>query len=222
MNYERFELANGLRVLLAPVGGVHSVSVALMIGTGSRSELETEAGIAHLIEHLLFKGTAKRPSPWAVSETIERVGGVINAATDKEATVYWTKTASEHLALSIDLLADMVQNSKLSPGEISKEKAVIVEEIGMTMDEPQGWVHALVDEAIWPGHPLGREVAGTRQSVPQLSRAGIRDFMSTFYGPTNAVLVVAGAAERTEVQLLADQYFGAWSPVDTRPFLSAP
>ncbi|HZT97687.1 MAG TPA: pitrilysin family protein [Chloroflexota bacterium] len=222
MNYEQFELSNGLRLLVAPMDGVRSVTTALMLAVGSRAEDDSEAGVAHLIEHLVFKGTPRRPTPWAISESIERVGGVINASTDKEATVYWTKTAGEHLPLAIDVLADMLLHSKLSSVEIAKEKAVIVEEIGMSMDEPQGWVHALIDEAMWPDHPLGRDVAGTRSSVQAISRSGIRRFMARHYSPGNALLVVAGHADPQQVRGYAEEGFSGWAAGPRSGYLPVP
>lgn len=222
MNYERFELPNGMRVIVAPMPVMRSVSTAVWLGVGSRHEAAVDAGSAHLIEHLMFKGTVRRPTSRAISETLEGVGGIINAATDKETTVYWTKTASEHVGLSIDLLADMLLNSKLTPGNVRKEQAIIIEELGMSMDDPQDWVHALLDEAMWPGHELGRDVAGTRESVLGLRRKTIHRFMSKHYGPNNAVLVVAGGVDAGHIRRLAAEHFGDWRPVSPGTFQPAP
>jgi predicted Zn-dependent peptidase len=222
MDYERYELPNGLRVLAAPMPAMRSVSCAVLISAGSRYESDRDAGSAHMVEHLLFKGTVRRPSSRAVSETIERIGGVMNAATDKEATVFWTKTAAEHLELSIDLLADMLQHSRVTPGDVAKERAVIVDELGMSMDDPQDWVHNLVDEAMWPDHPIGRDVAGTRESVLGLKRDRLRKFLSSFYGANNAILVVAGGVSAQHVRELAERHFGEWAPSSPPGFLRAP
>ena len=219
MNYERFELSNGLRVIAAPMPTMRSATAAVFLGTGSRSESAGEAGVAHLIEHMLFKGTTRRPTSQAISETLERVGGIINASTDKESTVYWTKVASEHLELAIDLMSDMLQHSRLTPKEIDKERTVIVEELGMTMDDPQDWVHGLIDEVLWPGHPLGRDVGGTKESVRALTRKQVRQFLGRHYGSTNAVLVVAGGVETGDVHRLAESYFGKWMPVTPEAFV---
>lgn len=219
MNYERFELPNGLRVLAAPMPSMRSATCAVFLNVGSRAESDGEAGIAHLIEHLLFKGTRRRPSSRLISETLERVGGILNASTDKEATVFWTKTASQHVELSIDLLADMLQNSRITSHDLKKEQTVIVEELGMSMDDPQDWIHTLTDQIMWPGHPLGREVAGTKDSVRGLSRGQVRRFMSSFYGPNNAVLTVAGGIDPQKIHDMALAHFGDWLPVQPAPFL---
>jgi predicted Zn-dependent peptidase len=222
MNYERFELSNGLRVIAAPMPAMRSATAAVFVGSGSRAESDKEAGVAHLIEHMLFKGTIRRPNSQAISETLERVGGMINASTDKEATVYWTKVASEHLELAIDLLSDMLQHSRLARKEIEKERTVIVEELGMSMDDPQDWVHGLIDELMWPGHPLGRDVGGTKESVRGLTRKQVRQFLTSHYGSTNALLVVAGGLKVDEVRVLAESYFGGWTPVEPDPLQPAP
>lgn len=222
MEYERFVLPNGLRVLCAPMPTMRSVSSAVFIGVGSRFESDSLAGAAHLVEHLMFKGTRRRPTSRQISETIERIGGVINAATDKEATVYWTKTAAQHLPISIDLLADMLQFSRLTPRDVARERTVIVEELGMSMDDPQDWVHNLVDEAMWPGHPVGRDVAGTRESVLGLRRPGLRRFLGSYYGSTNAILVVAGGVQPREVRELAAKHFSEWKRSEPRSFLPRP
>jgi len=222
MDYERFELPNGLRVLAAPMEHVRSVSTALLIGVGSRYEPDAEAGSAHLIEHLMFKGTRKRPSSRLVSEPIERIGGVMNASTDKEATVYWTKTAAEHLPLSIELLSDMVLDSRLTPSDIAKEKSVIAEELAMSRDDPQDWVHNLIDQSMWPNHPIGRDVGGTRESVLALRRDGIRRFIARHYTPANSVLVVAGGVTVEHVRSLAMNHFGSWIDVAETDYVPAP
>jgi predicted Zn-dependent peptidase len=219
MCYERFELANGLRVVAAPMSTTRSVTIAIFLGVGSRFERDEEAGIAHFIEHMLFKGTERRPTPRMIAETIESVGGVLNASTDKEVTVYWAKTATEHFELGLDLLTDMLLHSRLLPREIAKEKAVIVEELSMTHDDPQEWVHTLIDEVLWPQHPLGRDVAGTQQSVMALQRSHLRRFMANYYGANNAVLAVAGGVEPNHVLQAAHKYLSAWQATPLNPTL---
>ena len=168
----------------------------------------------------MFKGTTARPSSRAISEPIERIGGILNASTDKETTAYWTKMASQHLPISIDLLADMLQHSRVTPTEVAKEQAVIVEEGSPTsIDDPQEWVHNLVDEALWPGHPVGRDVGGTRESVLGLKRSGRGVFQAGYYGANNALLVVAGGLDAKQVLRLAEDHFGDWNTVDPRPFI---
>src|SRR5581483_11964717 len=129
--FERHVLPNGLRVLVAPMLHTRSATVALFYGMGSRYERAEEQGIAHLVEHMLFKGSERYPTAQRISETIEGVGGILNAATDKELTVYWAKVASRHTDLAFDLLTDMVQRPLFEPEELEKEKKVVLEELGL-------------------------------------------------------------------------------------------
>src|SRR5947209_6277226 len=139
MDCSRLVLPNGLRVVVVPMPGVRSVTVSIFVGLGSRYEDDDDAGAAHLIEHMLFKGTARRPKAVIISDTIDGLGGTLNASTDKEVTVLWAKVAQEHLSIALDLLSDMVCNSCMSPSELRGEKRVIVEELKMVADDPQDW-----------------------------------------------------------------------------------
>ncbi|GAC1322072.1 MAG: pitrilysin family protein [Chloroflexota bacterium] len=210
-------LANGLRITCVPMPGIHSVAMMLFVGLGSRFEPEQHSGAAHLIEHMLFKGTVRRPSSAHISQTLDAVGGILNASTDKELTTVWAKVAREHTGLGIDLIADMVRSSRLTPADVRKEKQVVVEELRMLVDDPQDRVHVLVEEALWPGQPVGREIAGTPDTVASLSRKDLRHYMSNFYGSTNAVLSVAGAVELEEIVELGNHHFGDWAPVQPPP-----
>jgi predicted Zn-dependent peptidase len=195
----RHVLPNGLRVLVAPMPHTRSVTVALFFGMGSRYEMSHEQGISHLVEHMMFKGSAKYPSAQLISETIEGVGGILNAATDKELTVYWAKVASRHADLAYDLLTDIVQHSLLEPSELQKEKRVVLEELGLAQDAPGEWVHQLMSELLWPDQPLGWEIAGTPQTVNALTRESLVQFVRRGYGPKNAVFMVAGDADPARV-----------------------
>jgi predicted Zn-dependent peptidase len=188
-------LPNGLRVLVAPMLHTRSVTVALFFGMGSRYERREEQGISHLVEHMLFKGTARYPTAQLISETIEGVGGILNAATDKELTVYWAKVASRHFDLAFDLLSDMVRQPLLETEELTKEKKVVLEELGLAQDAPGEWVHQLASELLWPDQPLGWEIAGTQVTVNAQTRDTLVDYIKRGYGPQNAVLMVAGDAD---------------------------
>ncbi|HLJ68834.1 MAG TPA: pitrilysin family protein [Chloroflexota bacterium] len=213
MRYLLGELPNGLRVVQVPMPGVQSCSVVAYIGLGSRYEGAGEAGVSHLIEHMLFKGTTLRPRSRDISEAVEGVGGMLNASTDKELTVYWTKTASEHVELCIDLLADMLRNSLLRRGDLAREKQVILEELAMLADDPQDWVHVLADETLWPGQPIGREIAGTPESVGALNRRDVIRTMGRYYGPNNALIAVAGGIRDDAIIPAVQRAFGDWEPV---------
>src|SRR5919197_5094241 len=197
--YHRHVLPNGLRVLVAPMPHTRSATVAWFFGMGSRYEAAHEQGIAHLVEHMLFKGAARYPTAQLISETIEGVGGILNAATDKELTVYWAKVASRHAGLAFDLLADMVRHPLFDPCELEKEKNVVLEELGLAQDAPGEWVHQLLAELLWPDQPLGWEVAGTPPTVNAQTPESLREYVRRGYGPANAVLMVAGDADPARV-----------------------
>jgi predicted Zn-dependent peptidase len=188
-------LTGGAKLITAPMPERHSVSVVLMFGGGSRQEEDRLGGVSHFIEHLYFKGTKKRPSSKAIADAIEGVGGFINASTDKELTAYWARVPSEHLELGLDVLFDLVSNSKLEPDEVERERLVILEELRSYQDQPQEYVQNLFEELIWPGHPLGRDIAGTEQSVSQLSRDAILEFADSQYRLPNLVIGAAGAVD---------------------------
>jgi predicted Zn-dependent peptidase len=175
-----------------------SASVVFMFGGGSRLEDERLAGVSHFIEHLLFKGTRRRPTSKEIADAIEGVGGFINASTDKELTAYWTRVPAEHLELGLDVLSDIVSNSKLAPEDVERERMVILEELKMYQDQPQDYVLNLLEEAIWPGHPLGRDIAGTEESVARLTRDDILEYADAHYRLPNLVIGAAGAIDERE------------------------
>src|SRR5689334_19624845 len=182
--HERATLANGIRILTARMPWVRSVGIAYFFAVGSRYEAAEESGVSHFIEHMLFKGSENYPTAQAISETIEGVGGILDAATDREVTAYSAKVASRHLELALELLADMVLRPRFDATELEKERRVIVEELSMYHDSPQDWVHVLADETLWPGGlPLGRDVAGTRESVQSISREAMIEFKTSHYTP---------------------------------------
>jgi predicted Zn-dependent peptidase len=185
-----------------------SATLALCFGTGSRYEATEEQGIAHLVEHMLFKGSARYPTAQSISEAIEGVGGVLNASTDKELTVYWSKVASRHTDLAFDLLSDMVRSPRLDDEELDKEKRVVLEELGLAQDAPGEWVHQLLSETLWPDQPLGREIAGTPETVNSQTPGSIAKYIRRTHGLANAVLTVAGNADPDHVIKLAEHRLG--------------
>jgi len=188
-----------------------AVCVSFFIGVGSRYETETQAGISHFIEHLLFKGTPKRPTAKAISEAVEGTGGILNGGTDKELTVYWCKVAQSHLTLALDVLADMLLHSSFDPQEIEKERRVIIEEINMSKDSPAQQVHMLIDELLWPNHPLGRDIAGSKKSVTGITRDMMLDYLTNQYLPGNTVVAIAGNIQHQEVITAINQTLGDWT-----------
>jgi predicted Zn-dependent peptidase len=208
--YHKTTLDNGLRFITATMPHTRSVCISIFIGTGSRYEPDTESGISHFIEHLLFKGTEKRPSAREISAAIEGVGGIINGGTDKEVTVYWAKVPKEHFATALEILTDLLLHPRFEPEALEKERRVIIEEINMTRDIPSQQANLLIDELLWPDHPLGRDIAGTRESVTAISRDELRDYLKRQYGPDNAVVAIAGDIKHREVVSAVSQMLGSW------------
>ena len=210
--YQRTTLDNGLRVVSAEIPHARSVSASFFIAAGSRHESDDIQGISHFIEHLHFKGTEKRPTPKDVSEAIEGVGGIFNAESGKEVTVYWSKVAKPHWPTALEVLSDLLLHSLFRSDEIEKERKVIIEELSMLFDSPADWVHLLIDHAVWGDHPLGRDVGGTRESVSAIRRDQMLGYLRTHYVPSNTVVAVAGAVDHGEVvERLAD-LLGEWAP----------
>src|SRR5206468_1489716 len=191
-------LSGGARLVIEPMPERHSTSVVLMFAGGSRLEDDRLAGVSHFIEHLYFKGTRRRASSKEIADAIEGVGGFINASTDKELTAYWARVPSEHMGLGLDVLFDIVANSKLDQADIERERMVILEELRMYRDQPQDYVQNLFEELIWPGHALGRDIAGTEESVSRLTRDDILEYADAHYRLPNLVVGAAGALDEPE------------------------
>ena len=219
MMYSRVTLPNGLRILTSSMTSVRSVSIVFYFGVGARYETAEVSGVSHFIEHMLFKGSAQYPTAQVISETIEGVGGVLDAATDKELTIFSAKVASRHFDLALNLLADMVRHPRLDPAELEKERHVIIEELGMYRDSPQEWVGVLADEAVWPDLPLGREVAGTRETVSGISLDQLDAYRRQHYTPGNLVISVVGDVTNERVITAVERLFGDWeaAPVPVWP-----
>jgi predicted Zn-dependent peptidase len=212
--YQRTILPNGIRVFVAEITHVRSVSVAFYFGVGARYEEDPIAGASHFIEHMLFKGTERFTTAQSISEAIEGVGGVLDAATDKEVTVYSAKVASHHFELAMDVITEMVLRPLMSAEEIQKERGVIIEELNMYRDSPADWVNVLADEAMWPGLALGREVAGSRETVESLTREILLDYKARHYTPGNLVISIAGDITHQRALDLITSRLGDW-PVAT-------
>jgi len=210
--YERMVLDNGLRVLAAPMPHVRSLSVGLFVGLGSRYESDEESGAAHFIEHMLFKGTEAYPTARDLAEAIEGVGGMFNAGTSREMTLYWTKVPQAHLAVALNVLLEMLRRPCFDPAELEKERQVIIEEIKLSLDLPDEWAHILLGELIWPAHPLGRSVTGSQESVASLQREALLEVVSRYYSPSNVVLAVAGNLERSALLELVTAGTQGWVP----------
>ncbi len=191
---------NGLTLITVPVTGTQATTVLAMFPIGSRYEDRKVSGAAHFLEHMLFKGTTKRPTALDISLTIEKFGADYNAFTNKEYTGYYIKIDRSKQAVAFDLLGDMIFNSTLDAGEVEKEKGAIVEELRMYMDNPSMAIDLLFDEVVFGDHPLGWDIGGTEQTVRAITRDDLSAFYQRHYGPANMVLIVAGAIDRRHLQ----------------------
>ncbi len=206
--YDKTILANGVRVVTGPMTGVRSASLIFYYGVGSRFEQPHVQGVSHFLEHMLFKGTEKRPDPMMVSQEIEGVGGILNAGTGRESTSYWCKVPSTHFALAFDVLADILRNSVVDSDELDKERSVIVEEIRSVQDSPEELVHDVIDEVVWGDQGVGRPIAGTEDTVEAIDRAQMVDFWRRNYTPDRLVVAAGGDVQHDQVVELTERYFG--------------
>ena len=195
-----------------------SVAVGVFVGAGSRYEADQIAGASHYLEHVLFKGTEKRPEPQLISGAIESVGGMMNASTDREATMYFCKVAATHFPLALDVLTDMARHPLFAPNEVERERGVIIEELNMTNDQPDAYADMLIDEALWPDQAMGRDIGGTKESVGAISRLALADYHSSQYVPNNVVVSVAGNIAHDEVVSRVDEILGDWPAGDPLPW----
>ncbi len=209
--YNKAVLDNGLRVITSTMPHSRSVCLAIFVGAGSCYESKEEAGISHFAEHLFFKGTERRPTSKEITQDIEGVGGIINGGTDKEVTVFWCKVASSHFPIALDVLSDLLLNSRFDNKEIERERQVINEEINMNLDIPQQRVDMLIDELLWPDQPLGREVTGYKETVSSITREQLLNYVARRYMPNNTVLSIAGNIQHEEATAKIKPMFDKWA-----------
>ncbi|HEY4711682.1 MAG TPA: pitrilysin family protein [Dehalococcoidia bacterium] len=209
--YNKAVLDNGLRVITSAMPHSRSVCLAILVGAGSCYESEDEAGVSHFAEHLFFKGTQRRPTSQEISQDIEGVGGILNGGTDKEVTIFWCKVASPHFPIALDVLSDILLNSRFDNKEIEREREVINEEIKMNLDLPQQRVNMLIDELLWPEQPLGRDVIGYKETVSSLPRERLLNYVARRYMPNNTVLSIAGNIQPEEALAQIEPLFDKWA-----------
>ncbi|MCL4795396.1 MAG: insulinase family protein [Bryobacteraceae bacterium] len=214
-------LSNGIRVITEPMPSVRSVAAGIWIGCGSRAEKPSENGISHFIEHMLFKGTARRGAE-DIAREVDALGGQLDAFTGRELVGYTTKVLGTHLPEAFDILADMLLHSRFAEEDIEKEKGVILEELKMEMDSPESLVHDLFVSNFWKRHPLGRPIIGNRRTILGFEREVLREFHSRFYVPANLTITAAGDLRHDEVAALAERYFGKLEAGGKTPRLTAP
>jgi predicted Zn-dependent peptidase len=206
--FHRTDLPQGPRVISARLPGSRSVSIAAYVLAGSRLEGPAEAGVAHFMEHLTFKGTQGYPSSRAISEAIEGVGGSANAATDRESTVYWARVPRREAARAMDVLGELVVRPRLDEADIDQERTVIIEEIRSYLDDPSEYCQMLIQTALFGDGPLGREICGDEEGIRALPGRTIHDFWRSMYRPANTVVAIAGDVDPEEALELAAAAFG--------------
>jgi len=223
---ERVRLNNGLRIVTESMPYVRSVSLGIWIGSGSRAERGTENGISHFIEHMVFKGTKNR-SAEEIARSVDSVGGGLDAFTSKELVSFNTKVLDEHLPVAFDVLSDLVLNPLFRQEDIEKEKGVILEEIKMEADQPEFVLHEAFINNFWKGHPLGKPILGTKETVKKFTPELVNDFYSRIYSPSNILITAAGNLNHKDIVRLVRDKFEEFSdrgglPSDFAPKAYAP
>jgi predicted Zn-dependent peptidase len=213
-------LENGLTVATAEMPHMTSVSAGIWVGVGSRFERPEENGVCHFIEHLLFKGT-KRRNARQISEAVEGVGGYLNAFTSEEVTCFHARASCDRLGQILDVLFDMLLNSRFAPAEIEKEREVIKEEIAMYLDQPHHHVQEVLNSLLWPGQPLGRPITGTGKTLDSLSRGPLLQYLSGNYLPGNTLIVAAGKIKHATLVKAVRPYAGRFKSGSHPHFLPA-
>jgi predicted Zn-dependent peptidase len=201
-------LPNGLRILTERMTQVRSISIGVWLTRGSRHESAERSGIAHFVEHMLFKGTGTR-SAEDIAQQIDSIGGQLDAFTAKEYASYYIKVLDEHLPLAIDILSDIVRNPAFSPDDLEREKKVVVEEIKMVEDTPDDLVHELFTQRFWDNHPLGRPILGTKDTVESFNADLLRTYFGNVYTANNLIISAVGNLEHDRVRDLVAEKFGS-------------
>ena len=219
-------LGGGIRLVSVCLPERASVAVAFMVKVGSRYEPDALSGLSHFVEHMAFKGGGRYPTARDVSEAVEGVGGVLNASTDREATVFWTRVPKSQLRLAISVLSDMLLRTALDPDEVTKERQVVIEELRMYQDNPQEYVQIVFDEVVWPDHPLGRDVAGREDTVRGFTAELCRTHQDKHIRPDSVVVSIAGAHDVDEAGAMLQEATAEWAgrprPARDRPVPAAP
>lgn len=205
--FQKTVLNNGIRLITAPISGTETVTVLVLFKVGSRYETAEQNGISHFIEHMMFKGTKKRPNTLAISKDLDSVGAEYNAFTARDHTGYFIKIEHNKIELALDILSDMLFHSKFEEKEIEREKGVICEEIRMYEDNPIMYIDDLFEQTLFGDHPLGRKISGTVQTVKGFTRKMMLQYRDEYYQPNNIVLGLAGKFDSKSINLI-QKYFG--------------
>lgn len=209
-------LPNGLRLLVAPMSGTETATILVMAATGSRNETKENNGISHFLEHMFFKGTKKRPTTMKLSGELDELGGVYNAFTSKEFTGYWAKADSKRINKAIDIIADMLMNSKFSAVEIEREKGVIIEELNMYRDNPMIYIEDVFEGLLYGDQPAGWEIIGPKENIQSFQRKDFLDYVRTQYGAGNLIVCLAGKVS-AQAEKSAETIFSQIKEAKHRP-----
>jgi predicted Zn-dependent peptidase len=209
MIYKKTVLANGTRIITEGLSHAKSISLGIWVNAGSRDELDKDRGIFHLIEHMIFKGTKSR-SALQIAKDLDTMGGFSNAFTGKEQTCFHARVLDKHLQSLTDLLSDIFINSIFAERDLELEKGVVLQEISMTEDTPDEYVNVLFDQTFWGGDPLGRPILGTKETVSNVTRREILDYVSDFYVPKRLLIAAAGNVDH---DLLVEYFRPLFEPL---------
>jgi len=205
--FVKTKLKNGLRMIAVPMKNANSVTVLVLVGTGSKYETKDINGISHFLEHMFFKGTKKRPNTQQISETLDKIGGEYNAYTSKEITGFWARVDKKHTDIALDWVSDMLLNSKFDAEEIEREKGVIVEELNMYLDTPTAYVGELFEDLLYGDQPAGWRIVGEKENILSFNREKILNYFNSHYFSQNAVVCVAGNISTKETTKKLEKYF---------------
>jgi predicted Zn-dependent peptidase len=206
-NYKKVVLENGLRLITIPMEAANSVTVLILVGTGSKYETKDINGISHFLEHMFFKGTEKRPDTLAISEALDSVGGEYNAFTGNEMTGFWAKVDKKHTDIALDWITDIFLNSKFDEKEMEREKGVIIEELNMYLDMPRVYVQELWNELLYGDTPAGWQTIGTKENIKNFDKEKVIDYYQKHYSPENIIVCVAGAINENNIEQKIKDYF---------------
>ncbi len=218
--YKKTKLKNGLRVIAVPVKNAQSVTVLVLVGTGSKYETKDINGISHFLEHMFFKGTKKRPTTLKISETLDQIGGQYNAFTSKETTGFWAKVDKQHTEVALDWISDMFLNAKFEAEEIEREKGVVIEELNMYLDMPSSYVSELFEDLLYKDTPAGWRIVGEKENINAFTREKVVQYYKTHYSNENTVICIAGDINANQINQKMEKYFGKSKNQEAMPKVS--
>lgn len=209
--YKRSKLKNGTRVILVPMKSTKTVTVLVTVGTGSKNENEKNRGISHFLEHMFFKGTKNRPTKLDIAKELDRVGGSYNAFTGKEHTGFWAKVDTKHCSLVLDVISDMLLNSKHTQEDIDSERGTIIEELNMFFDNPLMRIPFLFEEVLYSDNSMGQNIGGTKEIINVLQKKDFINYYKKYYTSDNIVIVVSGNFDEKNIKRKIEKYFNSIS-----------